>query len=101
MINTVKQQKHGYLVNGNMSVPNDERNKDFLEVQEFISNGGTVEPEFTQAEIDKQAQDAINSEALAYLASTDWYIVREAESGVVCPDEIKELRAEARANIKG
>lgn len=45
------------------------------------------------------AQEAINSEALAYLASTDWLIVREVETQVPCPVEVKELRAQARLKI--
>lgn len=45
------------------------------------------------------AQEAINSEALAYLASTDWLIVREVETQVPCPVEVKAKRAEARLKI--
>ena len=36
------------------------------------------------------------AEALAYLASTDWYITRKAETGVEIPEEVSRLRAEAR-----
>lgn len=45
------------------------------------------------------AQEAINAEALAYLASTDWLIIREVDAGVPCPEDIKQKRAEARAKI--
>lgn len=45
------------------------------------------------------AQAAINSEALAYLASTDFYVVRFMEEGTPYPEEIKLARAEARAKI--
>ena len=44
-------------------------------------------------------QEKINAEALAYLASTDWMIVREVETQVPCPAEIKQLRAEARLKV--
>lgn len=44
-------------------------------------------------------QAKINAEALAYLASTDWMIVREVETQVPCPAEVKQLRAEARFKI--
>jgi hypothetical protein len=44
-------------------------------------------------------QDKINAEALAYLASTDWLIVREVETQVPCPLEVKELRAAARLKV--
>lgn len=45
------------------------------------------------------AQEAINAEALAYLASTDWLIIREVDAGVPCPAEIKAERAAKRAAI--
>lgn len=35
----------------------------------------------------------------AYLASTDWYAIRYADSGEAIPDEIKTARAEARSRI--
>jgi vacuolar-type H+-ATPase subunit I/STV1 len=44
-------------------------------------------------------QERINREALEYLASTDWLIIREIDAGVACPVEIKQARAEARARI--
>ena len=36
------------------------------------------------------------AEALAYLASTDWYVTRKAETGVEIPEEVSIKRAEAR-----
>lgn len=45
------------------------------------------------------AQQATNAEALKFLASTDWLIIREADSGESCPAEIKAERAAARARI--
>jgi hypothetical protein len=56
----------------------------------------TVEIEDITAQV---AQYAINAEALAYLASTDWLIIREVDAGVPCPIEIKSERAAARAKI--
>ena len=35
----------------------------------------------------------------AYLASTDWYVARFAETGTEIPDEIKAKRAAARTEI--
>ena len=45
------------------------------------------------------AQEAVNAEALAYLASTDWLIIREVDAGTPCPAEIKAERAAARSRI--
>lgn len=44
-------------------------------------------------------QERINAEALKYLADTDWMIIREVDSGVVCPADVKLARAQARAKI--
>lgn len=44
-------------------------------------------------------QQVINSEALKYLAETDWMVIRESEGGVACSQEIKDLRAAARLSI--
>lgn len=44
-------------------------------------------------------QIAINAEALSYLNSTDWYVVRFMETGVNIPQEILSLRQSARKSI--
>jgi hypothetical protein len=45
------------------------------------------------------AQEKTNAEALAYLASTDWMVIREIDAGIVCPEDVKLARAEARSKI--
>ena len=90
-IETVKIQHNGWLVNGNMSVPNDTGNRDYHDVQEWISEGNTPDPEFTDAEI--------NQENLAYLADTDWYVIRKADTGTAVPTDILDARAAARLLI--
>lgn len=44
-------------------------------------------------------QIQINVEALAYLASTDWYVIRKQETGVEIPADILAKRQEARDSI--
>ena len=44
-------------------------------------------------------QAKTNDEALKYLAETDWMVIREVDSGVPCPAEIKQKRQEARELI--
>lgn len=64
--------------------------------------GNTLPAEYTIEIIDITAQveqEKINADALAYLASTDWMIIREMDSGLVCPADVKLARAEARAKI--
>lgn len=98
-IKIVKEQESGWLVNSNMSVPNTAGNRHAVDILEWIAEGNTPEPEFTQEELDSQAQQVINSESLAYLASTDWYVIRLQETGVVIPQDILDARAEARLAI--
>jgi len=98
-ITSCKTQESGYLVNGNMSVPNDPANRDCADVLAWIAEGNTPAPEFTDAEIAANAQSLVNSESLEYLKSTDWYITRHAETGVAVPADVTTLRAAARAAI--
>jgi len=67
-------------------------------MQEWVKLGAeyTIEIEDVTAQLE---QERINREALEYLASTDWLIIRELDAGVACPAEIKQARAEARARI--
>ena len=63
----------------------------------------TLIPLPTQAELDAaealRLQTEINQEALAYLASTDWQVLREMDGGTVMGAEVKQLRADARARV--
>lgn len=48
----------------------------------------------------EQVQSQKNAEARAYLLSTDWYVVRFAETGVAIPDEVIAARKSARESVK-
>ena len=78
-------------------------------------NGNEVEarwederPQPTDAEIETEitrlvtveSQDEINTTARDYLASTDWYITRQAETGTETPADVLTKRAEARASVE-
>lgn len=52
-------------------------------------------PPKTQEEI----QAEVNAQARAYLNSTDWYVVRFAETGVAIPQDILNARQAARERI--
>jgi hypothetical protein len=56
----------------------------------------TIEIEDIGAQLE---QERINREALEYLASTDWLIIRELDAGIPCPADVKEARSEARSRI--
>jgi len=98
-ITSCKSQESGWLVNGTMSVPNSRPNRHCADVLQWIAEGNTPAPEFTDAEIAANAQASINSESLEYLKSTDWYITRQAETAVAVPDDVTTARAAARAAI--
>lgn len=53
-----------------------------------------------QADITAQVtQETLNRQSLAYLESTDWMVVRFAETGVPIPEEVLAARAAARLAI--
>ena len=65
---------------------------------EYVPN--TEVPSFVdEAFITKGIQQTTNSTSKEYLASTDWYITRQTETGVVVPTDILTKRAEARAAV--
>ena len=70
-------------------------------LQEYLDNGGVIEPQFTQEELDKIEQDKAIADARVYLNSTDWYVVRQVEEGIDVPAEVKTKRAEAKALLRG
>jgi|APSaa5957512535_1039671.scaffolds.fasta_scaffold599306_1 hypothetical protein len=57
-------------------------------------------PDFIDdAFIAKGKQQSLTSESLSYLASTDWYVIRKADTGVAIPIDVSTKRAEARKNV--
>jgi len=98
-ITSCKSQESGWLVNGNMSVPNDPANRHCADVLAWIAEGNTPAPEFTDLEIASNAQAETNATSQAYLASTDWYITRHAETAVAVPADVTTARAAAREAI--
>jgi hypothetical protein len=78
-IETVKLQSESYLVNGTLSVPKAEGNRHYKLVQEWIAEGNTPEPEFTEAELADQKKANDITEAKQYLAESDWIVTKIAE----------------------
>ena len=72
MINTVKAQGNGYLVDGVMSVPKDTGNRDYQEVLEWIASGNVVLPEYTDEELEAKAIQTKLAEAQSLLDSTQF-----------------------------
>ena len=98
---SVKIQGQGYLLNGNMSVPKADGNREYELIKEWLVEGNIPEPEFTEEELAQQVINAKVQEARAYLISTAWYIERlnDPSSGKAIPQEVLDKRAEARVLI--
>jgi hypothetical protein len=47
----------------------------------------------------RQEQAKENAEARQYLSETDWYIIRELETGKKCPEEIRGKRETMRLKV--
>lgn len=54
-------------------------------------------PEFIASAANEQS--IINAKSLAYLISTDWYVIRMAENGTPIPIDVLTKREEARLAI--
>lgn len=63
--------------------------------QWYVAGYAPKKPEPTKEEL-KQARI---QELQQYLSETDWYAIRESETGVDIPAEVKKARADARAEI--
>ena len=66
------------------------------DVDQYIAMWTAEAPE---AEVPLTAQEIINTDSLAYLSGTDWYVTRFAETGVAVPADITTARSDARAAI--
>lgn len=100
-IQTVKIQGQVYLLNGTMSVPKADSNKEYELIKQWLSEGNIPEPEFTEEELQITSINKQIQEAKVYLASTAWYVERlnDPSSGKVIPEEVLTKRAEAREVI--
>ena len=102
--------KYEYVITGEIKTEAD-FNANVKWVSGADSNGSAIfgsKPDavtWTKVKADMDKQDAfadqkvINETARAYLASTDWMAVREAEGGTAMPADVKTKRAAERAKV--
>ncbi len=83
----------GYLVDGNMSVPLDDGNRHYQEVQVWIAEGNIPEDAYTQAELNQYAINQAYSVAkttlnntLSLLASDLWITFTQIEQDNITDD---------------
>lgn len=65
----------------------------------FDADGNKVDYDLQAVETEA-AQQQLNQESLVYLSSTDWYVIRQQETGVAIPQDILDARQAAREAIK-
>ena len=102
-IESVKIQGQGYLLNGSMSVPQANGNREYELIKEWLAQGNVLEPEFTEEELAKQEINSKVQEAKQYLQSTDHkfylgYKPKEGEDLVAIEIKRDEAREYIRAN---
>ena len=83
----------------NACIPFAPGNRDYSEYQEWLAEGNTPEPAETEQEKAIRIQRETNATAKAYLAETDWYVVRMQETGTAIPQDVLDKRAAARASV--
>ncbi len=99
-IKSVKIQGQGYLLNGSMSVPKADGNREYELIKKWLSEGNTPEPEFTEEELAKQELDKTNSIARAELQQGDWKVLRELERLFLKDTELNSIREALRAEVQ-
>ena len=56
-IQTVKIQGQGYLLNGTMLVPKADGNREYELIKQWLTEGNTPEPEFTEEELNTKFEN--------------------------------------------
>jgi len=94
-----QETKDGSLTIDNMTIP--EGHGLYHIAQEEVAEGEAVIIPFDHvaAEAAQAAQEALN-EASSYLTTTDWYVVRFAETGVNVPEDVAAKRAQSRVTVE-
>ena len=77
----------------------DPSNRFYADYQLWLSDGNTPEPAETTEEIATREQEETNASAIAYLAETDWYLLRKLDGGVAMTAEMKAERAKRRLEV--
>ena len=97
-IKSVKIKGEFYLVNGNIFVPKIDSCVEYELIKQWLAEGNTPKPEFTEEELQITNINKQILEAKAYLTDTAWYIERlnDPSSGKAIPEEVLTKRAEAR-----
>ncbi len=101
-IQTVKISGQGYFLNGTMSVPKADGNREYELIKQWLSEGNTPEPEFTEEELATIELNKKISEAKQYLANTDFKMTVDYFGAMTEQEqeEVIDKRAEVREFIR-
>lgn len=69
------------------------------EIREYLLSANITPFVVNAAEVASQQLASANRQARIYLDSTDWYVIRQLETGAPVPAAISTARAEARVNV--
>lgn len=80
-IQTVKIKGQSYLLNGTMSVPKADGNIEYELIKQWLAEGNTPEPEFTEEELVTQKQNEFRAERNLLLDKVDKDINKAEDLG--------------------
>lgn len=80
-VQTVKIQGDCYLLNGNIHVPKADGNREYEIIKQWLAEGNTPEPEFTEEELVTQKQNEFREERNALLDKVDKAINKAEDLG--------------------
>jgi hypothetical protein len=85
-----------YIVNDGQIIPNIESlDSEYLLLKEWLKSNSAKEP-YSVEEIASIEQQIIEANSRKYLQDTDWYVVRNIETGKAIPDEVTTKRVQSR-----
>lgn len=85
--------------NGDITFVNEKYLQGILQEGDVVDENYVVDkipPTPTAEEIQEDNQRVVRENAKKYLADTDWYAARKAETGTAIPEDILTKRAQAR-----
>lgn len=94
-VQTVKISGQGYLLNGIMSVPKADGNREYELIKKWLSDGNTPESEFTDEELITQKQNEFRAERNTLLDKVD-KLINKAEDLVQDSKDLREYRQALR-----
>ncbi len=92
---TYNETENGALDSNGTDIPQGHRL--YLQAEQEVADGEAEIVPFDHVAAEAEQQRATQlAESHQYLASTDWYAIRQIDSGVTMPDEIRQERQACR-----